>query len=156
MDILYQVATCTCTGQREEVLNGGVGYVVLSQQGVYVTLPRKRKRARSGIMRAPRRAYPAHRKFVRGHDCVVEGCPDGPIEFAHVRLGAKDNGKGIKPHDCYGVSLCHAHHAESHSHGEATFQRKYAIDLIAVALEFAAKSPVVEVREYAKMVRSMK
>ena len=88
--------------------------------------------------------------FVRCHDCVVEGCVSDLIEFAHVRLGAKDNAKGLKPHDAYGVSMCHAHHAEAHQHGEATFQRKYAIDLIAVALEFAAKSPVMEVREYAK------
>ncbi len=117
-----------------------------------MTLPRKRQRARSGIMRAPKREYPRHRTFVRSHDCVVQGCADGPIEFAHVRLGAKDNAKGLKPHDAYGVSMCHAHHSEAHSHGESTFQRKYAIDLIGVALQFAARSPVVEVREYAKTI----
>lgn len=108
-------------------------------------LPPKRIRPHSGIERAPRREWPRHRKFVRSHACSVPGCADGPIVFAHIRT-AENAGTGIKPADWHGVSLCDGHHQESHR-GEKTFQRKYRIDLKAIAREFANKSPDEAMKE---------
>lgn len=112
-----------------------------------MTLPRKRKPQKSGIERAPRREWPRHRRFVKSHQCCLAGyivynpsdtC-DGPIEFAHLRLGTH-TGMKQTPHDRYGISLCRKHHAEAHK-GEATFQRKYRFDWMAKAAEFVRFSP---------------
>lgn len=120
-----------------------------------ISLPKRIQRPVSGILRAPRRDWPRHRKFIRAHSCVVtlakiiDEC-EGPIECAHVRLGAKNNGKGIKPHDAHCISLCFRHHKESHTIGETTFANKYGLNLQDLAAQFAAISPVEEVREYGK------
>lgn len=108
-------------------------------------LPHKRKPARSGIERAPDRVWPRHRKFVRGHACSVPGCQGGPIEFAHIRSAA-NAGTGLKPGDASGISLCCNHHAEQHHIGQPAFARKYAVDLEAIAAEFARRSPDLEMR----------
>lgn len=47
---------------------------------------------------------------------------------------------GQKPDDSLVYSGCHVHHAESHRIGEASFQKKYGLDLLWIAAEFAAKS----------------
>lgn len=112
-----------------------------------MNLPAKRQAPRSGIERAPRRVWPRHEAFVRRHACSVPGCQDGPIEFAHVRLGSPANGIGIKPPSWCGISLCSAHHREAHQHGEATFQRVHAIDMQALAAEFARRSPDMAMKE---------
>lgn len=57
----------------------------------------------------------------------------------HVRLGSHAP-MGAKPGDDATVSLCGICHDEVHK-GEATFQARYRIDLLALAAEFAAKSP---------------
>jgi hypothetical protein len=62
-----------------------------------------------------------------------------PIECAHVRR-ASTAGIGFKSSDAYCLSLCRDHHAESHR-GEQTFERKYGLDLMALAREFYLKSP---------------
>jgi hypothetical protein len=62
------------------------------------------------------------------------------IECAHVRLGT-DGGVGLKPSDRWSISLCSVHHAEQHRLGEAIFEKRYGIDLVAIANEFAARSP---------------
>lgn len=113
-------------------------------------LPARRKPIRFGTERRPKREWPRHRAFVRRFNCCVPGCVAGPIEFAHIRLGAQGNGVGIKPHDAHGISLCSDHHREAHQKGEATFAKKYGIDLQKLAREFAMKSPVPEVREYVR------
>lgn len=82
---------------------------------------------------------PAHRAWVRGHACSVPGCTDMPIECAHIRR-ANNSGTGFKPSDAFTVSLCKEHHAESHR-AEKTFERKYGLDLMALAQEFYLKSP---------------
>jgi len=86
------------------------------------------------------RACPAHRAWVRRHRCSVLGCLAGPIECAHVRRGT-DGGQGLKPSDRYTISLCRDHHAEQHRIGEAGFEKRYDIDLMALAEAFARKSP---------------
>lgn len=104
-------------------------------------LPARKKPLKSGIARAARRHWPRHEKWVRGFRCCVAGCENGPIEFAHLRLGAKDNGTGIKPPSWFGISLCADHHREAHTIGEMTFQRKHGLDWLKLATEFARKSP---------------
>lgn len=64
---------------------------------------------------------------------------DRPIECAHIRR-ANNSGTSIKPSDAFTVSLCKAHHEESHR-GDQTFERKYGLDLMALAQEFYLKSP---------------
>lgn len=116
---------------------------------------RKRPKLRSGIERAPKRDWPRHERFVRSFQCLASevdpsGC-EGPVVFAHMRLGAKDNGKGIKPHSAHGVPLCDGHHRESHNIGEATFAAKYKLgDLQKIARKLAFRSPVMEVVAYAR------
>lgn len=109
-------------------------------------LPKRKPKFQSGIMRAPRREWPRHRKFVRSFQCCVPGCEQGPIEFAHVRTAA-NSGKSIKPADWHGISLCHAHHAEQHQHGAVTFEKKYRIDMMKLAAEFARLSPDMKMKE---------
>lgn len=87
----------------------------------------------------PRVRSTAHRDWVRSHACCVPGCPSTPIDVAHVARAAT---RGIrqKPTDAQIISLCRDHHAESHR-GERAFERRHAIDLMALAREFYARSP---------------
>ncbi len=50
-------------------------------------LPKRRKPARSGILRAPRRAWPKHERWVRGHACIAPGDVD---ERSIVEVRADD------------------------------------------------------------------
>jgi hypothetical protein len=105
-------------------------------------LPPRKKPARSGIRRAPERSFPRHQKFVRGHCCCIAGTGHicrGPIVFAHVRTGT-DGGTGLKSNDVWGISLCADAHEEQHRIGEPAFERKYRIDMKALAREFAART----------------
>lgn len=81
---------------------------------------------------------PAHRAWVRGFACCACGSTTG-IECAHVRRAA-NSGVSMKPSDAYTVSLCRDCHAESHQ-GEATFERKHGVDLMALARKFFEQSP---------------
>ncbi|HZT90357.1 MAG TPA: hypothetical protein VFA12_20620 [Stellaceae bacterium] len=106
-------------------------------------LPRRRKRLGSGIERGPRRVYPTHRAFVRGHHCSIRGCQGGPIEFAHLRTAA-NSGMGLKPTDAFGISLCRAHHRQGHERGHETLAAENGMtleQLHAIAAEFARRTP---------------
>jgi hypothetical protein len=96
-------------------------------------LPRE---SRNGVSRRSA----AHRAWVRQHRCSIHRCSALPIECAHVRCGT-DGGMGLKPSDCWCISLCKAHHVEQHAMGEPAFEAKYGLDLRALALEFARRSP---------------
>ena len=98
------------------------------------------KRLERGPRRRDQRSCPAHRAWVRRHQCCVPGCSLVPIECAHIRSGT-DGGLGIKPSDRWCVSLCWAHHGEQHDIGERAFELKYDLDLVALAAEFARRSP---------------
>lgn len=115
------------------------------------SLPRRRKVTKSGIERAPKREWPRHRKFVRSHACCVPGCQREPIEFAHLRSAA-NSGTGIKPHDAFGISLCHAHHREQHLLGQPGFEKQYHIDLGALAAAFVKASPDQAMRDSLALV----
>ena len=86
------------------------------------------------------RSFPAPRAWVRRHHCSVPDCKRVPIECAHVRSGT-DGGQGLKPSDCWTISLCRYHHAEQHRIGETAFEKRYGIELLALAQEFARHSP---------------
>lgn len=81
----------------------------------------------------------AHRDWVRKHHCSVPGCHQMPIEVAHVGK-ANNHGIGKKASDAFTLSLCRDHHQESHR-GDKTFQKKYGLDLMALAREFYFRSP---------------
>jgi hypothetical protein len=102
-----------------------------------IRLPARLERPRRLL---PTRSCPAHRAWVRRHRCSVPGCDLLPIECAHVRTGT-DGGTGLKPSDRWTISLCRAHHGEQHAIGEAAFEKRYGLDLIALAETFAARSP---------------
>ena len=86
------------------------------------------------------RSCAGHRAWVRRHDCSVRGCRQRPIECAHVRSGT-NGGMGLKPSDRWAISLCEPHHREQHRLGEKAFERKHSLDLVALAIEFARRSP---------------
>lgn len=75
--------------------------------------------------------HPRHMKWVRGFKCCVDRCEGWPVIFHHVR-SAGEAGMGEKD-DRYGVPLCNVHHVEGHQTGWQTFQRKYELDLDALA-----------------------
>ena len=106
-----------------------------------MSLPARRKPKPSGIDRGPKRRWPKHEKWVRGHDCSVQSplCK-WDIEFAHVRQGFAA-GTGIKPPSWQGISLCGYHHAMQHRMGHETFDRLHGIDSMKLAAEFASHSP---------------
>ena len=95
-------------------------------------LPKKPKRT-------SRVRCPAHLKWVREHACSACGATE-QIQAAHIR-SSSDGGMAVKPGDQWAVSLCHPCHARQHMVGEAEFQMEWDIDLVALALEFAKKSP---------------
>ena len=99
--------------------------------------PRKLKRARR---LRPGRCCPAHRAWVRRHRCSVPGCEARTIECAHVRIGT-DGGQGLKPSDCWTISLCREHHSEQHHIGELAFEARYKLELKALAETFVRASP---------------
>ena len=113
----------------------------------------KRIKPRSGILRAPVREHPRHRRFVRGFVCVCakthgEEC-SGRIEAAHWRSAA-NSGTGIKPGDPYLAPLCSAHHREQHQIGQPAFERKYGINLEKICRELAMHSPDPDVKAFAR------
>ena len=111
----------------------GMGLTLMNR----VSLPKIRTRVKK--LKA-QRTFPAHRAWVRRHHCCVPGCDQGPIECAHVRRGT-DGGVAMKPSDRFTLSLCQDHHREQHQIGEAVFERRYGVDLMCLAAEFARRSP---------------
>jgi hypothetical protein len=103
-------------------------------------LPRRLPQPKLGVNAPPRKVWPRHRRWVRSHGCCVPDCPASRVDFAHLRSAA-NAGKGLKPHDAFGISLCRAHHIEQHTLGAASFGQKHGIDLWALAREFARRTP---------------
>lgn len=119
-------------------------------------LPPKRKRLRSGITRMPRREWPKHRKWLRSFQCIVPFCDAAVIEVSHIRTAA-NAGTGLKPHDAFSLPMCggidpDSHHAEYHRIGHQSFERKYGLNLAALAAEFARLSPDKDMRESLRLV----
>lgn len=110
---------------------------------------RRRPKVKSGIERAPKREWPKHRKWVRGHKCLVLPCGNRDIECAHVRAGT-DGGTALKPSDWWCVPLCDFHHNLQHQIGEPLFERTYGLDLKAEARKLAERSTDLEMRKAMK------
>ena len=108
-------------------------------------LPTRLKRPKLGVHQPLRKVWPRHRRWVRSHGCCVPGCGATTVDFAHLRSAA-NAGAAQKPHDVFGVSPCRSHHVEQHSLGVDAFDRKYGIDLWALAAEFARRSPDQDMR----------
>jgi hypothetical protein len=108
-------------------------------------IPRKRERPRMGVREATQKVWPRHRRFVKSYGCCVPECTADVIDFAHWRSAA-NAGKGQKPHDCFGISLCRQHHTRQHSIGQLAFERECGIDMRALALEFTRRSPDVAMK----------
>ena len=116
-----------------------------------MTLPPRNfeKRGRDGRLRSPK-----HLAFVRQHLCVAfeRGWCEGKSEAAHVRDVAPLGHGGAKPDDTFTVSMCRRHHRESEKR-EGAWGKEMGLDVLALALEFAAKSPDRAIREAAKAYR---
>jgi hypothetical protein len=110
-----------------------------------IMLPRRRKPPKLGLRVPPQRIWPRHRRWVKSHGCCVPDCNAANVDFAHLR-SASNAGKGLKPHDAFGINLCRTHHIEQHCLGEETFGRRYGIDLQDFATEFVRRSPDLAMR----------
>ena len=106
-------------------------------------IPKRRKTPKMGTRTdsGPIRSQ-GHLAWVRGHECSATGFNNcgGRMEAHHVRRGA-DGGTGRKPGDDRCVPLCATHHEEFHRLGHDTFERKYGIDLDAIAKALWKNSP---------------
>jgi len=78
----------------------------------------------------------ARLEIVRAMGCCVPGCWHTPIELHHVRTAA-NSGTGMKPDHTAVIGICVHHHRQGHHVGWKTFQKRYAIDLVALAKELA-------------------
>ena len=106
-------------------------------------LPKKKRREQQ--LRCP-----AHLAWVRSHYCCVPDCRRQPVVAAHVRTA----GKSLKAGDDETISLCatsidgnmlsEGHHEEQHRLGIPAFERKYRLDMRALAMEFASRSPALK------------
>ena len=107
-------------------------------------IPARRKKPKLGLRKVPQIRRPSHLTWLRGHECAIAGrnghACEGRIEAAHVRAGT-DGGLGVKPSDCWTLPLCTSAHALQHQIGEAEFERRYGIDMKAIASALWARSP---------------
>ena len=102
-----------------------------------------------------KKAFASHRRFLRDHVCIVPDCTNTFIQVCHIRSNLPEGeqaGTGQKPHDAWTFPACLPHHQEQHELGEQSFEKKYGIDLLKTAFEFAFASPVMEVRQHARKV----
>ena len=116
-----------------------------------MTLPPRNyeKRGRDGRLRSPK-----HLAFVRKHLCINWARKDcaGKVQAAHVRDVAPLGHGGAKPSDQYTVSLCAKCHRASEKR-EGAWGNEMGLDVLALALEFAAASPDRAIREAAIAAR---
>jgi hypothetical protein len=106
-----------------------------------------------GVRMPLQKIWPRHRRWVKSHGCCVPGCRAPSVDLAHLR-SATNAGKGQRPHDIFGVSLCRLHHDEQHRIGAEAFSDRYGIDLWELAAEFARRSPDWEMRASLKLIHA--
>lgn len=109
-------------------------------------------RPRSNIKRGTRVVSARHRAWINTQPCCVchtNGTPGDPIQCAHVR-SSRDGFMGGKPSDVYTVPLHWSCHTLQHQIGEKEFYRRRQVaDPVALAMSYARRSPVDEIREAA-------
>lgn len=89
-----------------------------------------------------------HRAWIRKHLCIAwarHEC-EGRVECCHVRDVAPNGHGGGKPGDEWSVGMCRRHHRESEKREEAWGQ-EMGIDVRALAIEYAQRSPSRKIRE---------
>lgn len=107
--------------------------------------PRRRLRVRCNIRPETRVRCPGHLQHVRSYYfCLVANkklhtCFGKP-EAHHIRRGT-DGALGIKPSDSFAIPACSNAHREIHDHGEATFEKKYDVNLLDFADKIWRMSP---------------
>lgn len=84
-----------------------------------------------GRDRGERRAHhygpPGYLDYVHDQPCAIRGCKRRPTQAAHATTrGAGGTWEDLLP-------LCWKHHAEQHTAGILTFQKRYQINLARVA-----------------------
>lgn len=84
----------------------------------------------------------AHRKWIRSLPGLIDGATKG-VEAAHIskkdaKSGKVSRGKAQKSDDFYLIPLSKRLHIEIHQIGEEAFERKYAVDLVRIALSLFA------------------
>ena len=107
-----------------------------------MTLPPRTfsKRRRDGRIRDAN-----HRKWIRTFACCVPMCnEEGAIDAHHIKSAEQPTAMGMKPGDDWCVSMCRTHHTVLHQVGEGEFMKRFGVDLVAMAKEFAATSPALK------------
>lgn len=103
------------------------------------------KYPKSGIDRGGPLRCPQHLQWIRGRACIIADCAERIIQACHVRdnlpANAGRGGMGKKPGDNWTVPMCWLHHKEQGDINEGPFERKYGINLVALAEKYAAASP---------------
>lgn len=116
----------------------------------------RRKRPKMGVREDAVIRSESHKQFIRGFACALFGkeghvCT-GKIEAAHARTGTNGS-MGKKPGDDWCLPLCggpDGAHAEQHRLGESAFEKKYGIDMKAIAMRLANISPHLKKLKFAK------
>ena len=104
-------------------------------------LPKRRKKPKMMLREPSQIRSPQHLAWIRGHECVLNGLACmGRLEAAHVRTGT-DGGTSVKPSDSWTLPLCSYHHLLQHNMGETNFERRYGINMKAIASELWQRSP---------------
>ena len=80
---------------------------------------------------APGRKDSRYQEWIHSQSCCVSGRQ--PVVMHHVRRDFC--GLGLKPDDRFAVPLHEPLHLELHTIGAITFERKYRVDLLALADE---------------------
>ena len=98
----------------------------------------KRKKPKMGIRQSSMIRSQGHLAFVRSFTCALWGkagheC-SGRMHAHHCREGA-NGGTGLKPDDSTAVPLCDLAHTEIHNTGWQTFEKKWGVDLSAIAAD---------------------
>jgi hypothetical protein len=103
-----------------------------------------RTRPRMGVRSAPHLRSPSHLQHIRSLACCIAGMDghvcEGPIEAMHVR-GGTDGALAVKPSDCWTLPGCSGAHRLQHQIGEQAFQKRFSIDMKAIASALWRRSP---------------
>ena len=91
-----------------------------------------------------------HLRWIRQQPCAVQcGACVPRMHAHHVRTNTMA-GIGRRPPDAWAIPLCALHHMEGHRIGWRTFEARYRIDLIALAIAMARLSPVLSLDQRGK------
>lgn len=102
--------------------------------------PVRRKRQRMTVRQSDIVRWRPHLRWVAGFCCVATLKCDGRVQAHHVREPMKAT-LSEKPGDDQTVPLCFYHHRVGHNIGWETFEKRYGVDLLAIARRLWRESP---------------